>query len=298
MVVAAGNAGFAAKGSLTNPASNPWLLAVGSSDTKGTATYSDDTVSSFSSSSNWGDSNGRFVDLVAPGSKIVSLRVPGSNLDQRHGAKAGITSTLFRGSGTSQSAAVVSGAVALLLQQRPTLKPDEVKALLAISASRINDSPLQQGFGSLNLRKGASWPDSLVKGFSQSRFHASSTGLGTLDGARGGHKLKKDGQTLEGEVDIHGKPFVAAAMVVLQATGNSWSGGSWNGNSWSGNSWSGNSWSAVDWTGNSWSGNSWSGLSWTGNSWSGNSWSGNSWSGNSWSSESWTGNSWSSADWD
>jgi subtilisin family serine protease len=43
---------------------------------------------------------------------------------------ARIGDLLFRGSGTPQAAAVVSGAAALLISQRPNLTPDQVKALL------------------------------------------------------------------------------------------------------------------------------------------------------------------------
>ena len=72
--------------------------------------------------------------MVAPGRSIVSLRAPGSLIDQAFpGGRVG--DRLFRGSGTSQAAAVTSGAVALLLQQYPNLTPDQVKAALVASAS-------------------------------------------------------------------------------------------------------------------------------------------------------------------
>jgi hypothetical protein len=60
-------------------------------------------------------------------------------------------------SGTSQSAAVVSGVVALMLQQNPWLTPDEVKGRLMASARPALDSDgelaysiFQQGAGLVN----------------------------------------------------------------------------------------------------------------------------------------------------
>jgi subtilisin family serine protease len=134
VVVSGGNAGYGSEG-LNNPAYDPYLLAVGAEQTQGTASTADDTVPTFSSTGDWQ----RGPDLVAPGKSIVGLRVPGSVLDQQYpGARVG--TRFFRGSGTSQAAAVVSGAVALVLQQRPTAKPDEVKSLLKNSATWLTYS--------------------------------------------------------------------------------------------------------------------------------------------------------------
>src|SRR6185436_9803836 len=75
VVTATGNAGYAFKtGTLTNPANDPKIFAVGSSDSMGTAAQGDDIVAAYSSTG----SNGRTPDVVAPGAHIVSLRVPGS----------------------------------------------------------------------------------------------------------------------------------------------------------------------------------------------------------------------------
>jgi serine protease AprX len=287
VVVAAGNAGFAADGSLTNPAVDPYVLAVGATDPMGTNDLSDDTVASFSSSG-----KDRNPDLVAPGAHIVSLRDPGSYIDNNSGSTGAVTDTLFRGSGTSQAAAVVSGAAALLIQQRPEITPDQVKGLLQDTSVRLaNTGTNQQGSGELNLANalGAPVPDRM-QNFSLSR------GTGSLNWARGSVRVSRYGVNLYGERDIFGHTFDADSISNAIADGNSWSGGSWNGNSWSGNSWSGNRWRGNSWSALMWSGNSWSG-NWFSNSWSGNTWSGNSWSGNSWSSNSWSGDSWSSNSW-
>ena len=278
VVAAGGNAGFQRHmnnaPALANPATDRYVLAVGSTDSLGTGVLSDDMVPAFSPWPKRGATRG--VDLVASGVHLVGLRVPSSYVDLNYpGGQLG--DRFFRGTGTSQSAALVSGAVALVLQKYPNATPDQVKALLMGSGFEINGKSQAIGGGELDLTVALtmSLPSSV-------QTWPSSVGTGSLELARGTDHLSDDGVVLSGQQDIFGHEFDSAAIAVLEAAANSWSGGDWNGNSWSGNSWSGNSWS-----GNSWSGNSWSGNSWSGNSWSGNSWSGNSWSGNSWGTSGW-----------
>jgi subtilisin family serine protease len=293
VVAAAGNDGFSHQGTLTNPAYDPHVLAVGAADSSGTLDLADDQVPSYSSSGDTGAGRkSRDPDLVAPGSHVVSLRAPGSYIDQTYGGGGLVTSSLFRGSGTSQAAAVVSGAAALVIQQRPGITPVQLKQLLMRTATSIKATPASQGKGELDLARAFATPTPAVSVSDQY-----SNGTGSLDAARGSVKLVADGVTLSGEKDIFGMPFNSAAMAVLEAAGSSWSGGMWNGSSWSGSSWSGSSWSGSSWSSSSWSGSSWSGSSWSGSSWSGSSWSGASWSGSSWSGSSWSGSSWSGASW-
>jgi len=290
VVAATGNEGYVRRtGSLTNPAYDPTILAVGASDSMGTATLLDDKVAAFSSTG----SPSRYVDVVAPGSHIVGLRVPGSYVDQTYGATGYISDRYFRGSGTSEAAALVSGAAALAIQKFPSIDPLTLKWLFRSNTQQLSTSQSIQGQGEINL-----WQMLLASPFTKKgSLPKASTGTGTLEGARGTEHLTRDGIVLSGEQDIFGHAFDSAAMAVLEAQGSSWSGGTWNGSSWSGSSWSGSSWSGSSWSGSSWSGSSWSGSSWSGNSWSGSSWSGSSWSGSSWSGSSWSGNSWSTATW-
>jgi serine protease AprX len=295
VVAAAGNSGYQVGGGapgIADPAYNPFVIAVGGSDSMGTPTLADDAVGAYSASARCNAPCKR-PDFVAPGSHLQGLRVPNSYIDATN-PTGSLDNRYFRGSGTSESAAIASGAVALVLQKYPKMTPDQVKAFFSANAfSLTGPSPLAQGSGELNLTKMlvASPPSKYTQ-----KFHLG-TGTGSLEAARGQDHLTRDGVVLTGEQDIFGQPFNAAAMAKLEASGSSWSGGKWNGSSWSGNSWSGSSWSSSIWTGNSWSGSSWSASSWSANSWSGNSWSGSSWSGNSWSGSSWSGNSWSSDAW-
>jgi serine protease AprX len=293
VVAAAGNTGYQySKGApgLADPAYDPVDVAVAGSDTMGTLEVKDDVVASYSASACHGGVC-KSPDLTAPGSHMQGLRVPNSFIDVNH-PEGFLSGRYFRGSGTSEASAIVSGAAALMFQKFPTATPDAIKKLLVGATTSLSGADtFSQGTGELQLTKAINKPTSP---WSQA---PKAIGTGSLEGARGQDHLTRDGVVLQGEQDLFGSPINTKTLAASEAAGNSWSGGTWNGNSWSGNSWSGNSWSGNTWSGNSWSGNSWSSSNWTGNTWSGNTWSGSSWSGSSWSGSSWSGGSWAGAFW-
>ncbi len=288
VVVAAGNQGNWSNG-LDDPAIDPYVIAVGASNTENTMNVRYHRPASFTSE---GDGT-RNPDLSAPGTHIVSLRDPGSFVDDTYGSTATVGNRFFLGSGTSQAAAVVSGAAALLLSQRPNLTPDQVKALLDTNTHQMYGPTDLKGSGELNLAGVLNAPTP-----SAAQTWPTSNGTGSLEASRGtDHVVDMNGNQLNGEQDIFGNTVDTTALAAAEANGTAWNGGIFNGSSWSGSSWSGSSWSGSSWSGSSWSGGSWSGSSWSGSSWSGASWSGSSWSGASWSGSSWSGSSWSEYDW-
>ncbi len=294
VVVAGGNDGNASI--LRNPAFNPNVIAVGASDSNHTAEPGNDYVATFT---NCG-SGERYIDVLAPGRSIISLRNPGSSADVNY-PDARIGDRFFLGSGSSQASAVVSGAAALILNKYPQATPDEVKAYLMASGRPLKTEAKYCSVAHLVDLEDIAEFGGTVKVLTRrsSRF---ATGGGTIEGARGSHHVAVDGVVLEGEQDIFGQKFNSEVWAKYAANDMSWDGGDWNGTSWSGTSWSGTSWSGTSWSGTSWSGTSWSGTSWSdyvwgGASWTGTSWSGTSWSGTSWSGTSWSGTSWSGLSW-
>jgi serine protease AprX len=289
VVASAGNAGWKS-GGLVNPAYNPFVIAVGAADPHGTISTADDTIASFSNAGG----GGRNPDLAAPGKSMQSLRVPGSYIDQNYGSTGDINSRFFRGSGTSESAAVTSGAVALLLQQRPNLTPDQVKVILTGSATSLaGQSAALQGHGELNLAVAKTTsPPFLYLG----QVFLPATGLGSIEGSRGSVHLTMAGISLNTNVDIFGAP-VGSNLITAILNDVAWQGGIFNSNTWSGSGWSGSSWASNTWSSNTWSSNTWSSNTWSSNTWSSNTWSSNTWSSNTWSSNTWSSNTWSSNTW-
>jgi serine protease AprX len=276
VVVAAGNSGFGTP-QLNDPAYDPYVIAVGGDDTKGTDDPKDDTIPSWQTRGN----SVRHPDVVAPGKSIVSLRDPGSFVDTENPTARLGGSRFFKGSGSSQAAAIVSGAVATLLEQRPGLTPDQVKSLLMNTATSLPSAdPVTQGEGLINLHNAreARTPTTAVAEQTWPR----STGLGSLQQARGTVIPTDDGVVLSGEQTIFGDAWDAEAWAAA-----SWDGSTWSGGSWTGRTWSGDCWCAVGWAGRTWSGRTWSGNAWSGRTWSGRTWSGRTWSGNGWSAGDW-----------
>jgi serine protease AprX len=244
---------------------------------------------------------------VAPGRSIVSMRTPNSYLDTMYPsglvpASLDPTGRFFKGSGTSQAAAVVSGAAALLLQARPTLTPDEVKRLLVSTADTMPAAdPIGRGAGQLNVGKALGAP---APGIAAAQVFGASTGLGSIEAARGSAHVA-DGRTgveLTGEKDIMGQAWSATPWAVSCTATTTWSGGTWNRRGWTGGSWTGTSWTARTWAGTTWTGTNFTGRAWpstdSGTTWNGQTWSARTWSARTWSARTWSGGYWSGAIWE
>jgi len=162
VVAAAGNNGRGPNGRIrhggvTAPGNAPSVLTVGASSHMGTVDREDDTIASFSSRGPAAVDYGAKPDLVAPGVGIESLSDAGSTLfftKSRYLLSGTIPTTslpYLSLSGTSMSAPVVTGTVALMLQANPTLTPNAVKAILQYTAERHGGiDPLTEGAGFLN----------------------------------------------------------------------------------------------------------------------------------------------------
>ncbi|RKS80205.1 serine protease AprX [Motilibacter peucedani] len=271
VVAAAGNSGRSA--ALDVPAASPHLLAVGASALRRGA----DSVSPVTSLG----TSARRVDVLAPGQSVLGLRVPGSTLDRSHPA-ARTGAGWFRGSGTSQATAVVSGAAALLLSARPGLTPDQAKAVLVSSARALPAAPSALGpAGVLDV-------DAALRTAAPTASSSSSSATAPN---------RSTPAAAQGETSVSGSSWRGSSWRGSSWRGSSWRGSSWRGSSWRGSSWRGSSWRGSSWRGSSWRGSSWRGSSWRGSSWRGSSWRGSSWRGSSWRGSSWRGSSWRGSSW-
>jgi serine protease AprX len=289
VVVSAGNAGNSSNG-LDDPAIDPYVIAVAAADTNNYINnVGAHTPATFTSQ---GDGT-RNPDLSAPGVHVASLRVPGSYIDSQYGGSATVGTRFFRGSGTSQAAAVMSGAAALVISQRPSITPDQLKSLLVKNTKGFHGNTNLKGSGELALGSVLNTATS-----SATQSFTASTGKGSLEQARGDyHVIDKNGNQLTGERDIFGNSLDTTALAAAEQSATAWNGGTFNSATWSGSSWSGSSWSSGTWSGSSWSGSSWSSRSWSTGTWSAGSWSTGSWTTGSWSCGGWDTGSWSAADW-
>lgn len=150
VVVAAGNSGrylpTGGYATVSSPGNDPYALTVGAMKPMGTPDRTDDLIASYSSK---GPTVGDHIvkpDLVAPGNLLISTETTGTTLyqsepanqvpysDYVYGGSSSPSKLYFTLSGTSMATGVVSGVVADLLQARPQMTPDQVKARLMKTA--------------------------------------------------------------------------------------------------------------------------------------------------------------------
>ena len=138
VVAAAGNRGSAYDAVKYSPGNDPFVISVGGSDEQGD--YGNGARAYWSSAGRTQDGFYK-PEVMAPGAHIVSTLAPNSAF-QYLCPTCIVGGAYFKAGGTSMAAPVVSGAVALLLQARPYLTPDQVKAALMAT-----DKPIRGAYG-------------------------------------------------------------------------------------------------------------------------------------------------------
>jgi serine protease AprX len=143
VVVSAGNggrdnsAGTNGYATIEAPGNDPYVITVGALNTQGTLSRADDVVTSFSSKGPTAIDHIVKPDLVAPGNGVAVFAQPQQAAQpQMAGSASSGSASYLTLNGTSAASAVVSGAAALMLQQDPTLTPDQVKARLMKTAGK------------------------------------------------------------------------------------------------------------------------------------------------------------------
>ncbi|MBI1886657.1 MAG: S8 family peptidase [Chloroflexi bacterium] len=286
VVAAAGNSGTAADAVSYAPANDPFVIVVGATDDMGTPTRDDDVVAFFSSRGTTQDGFTK-PDLVAPGRRIVADINPNSILAQLYPDRF-VDQFYFRMSGTSMAAPVVSGIVALMLEQNPALTPGQVKYVLMKTAQQLpSDSSGKTALADAAVFYSGELPDanaSLSPGRQVRMNFIAKIALFT-------HVL--------GAPD----PAAEAALVGLDLgkaglVGANLDNVDWEAIKWGAIKWDAIKWSAIQWDAIKWAAVKWDLIKWDAVKWSAVKWGAVKWDAIKWSAIKWDAIKWGAVKWD
>ena len=269
VVVSAANLG-PGPGTIAKPGDDPYVVTVGAVDDRETPGISDDQLPNFSSRGPTAADGLAKPDVVAPGGRLVSLRAPGSAVEDRF--PAGVDATYRRGSGTSMATAVASGVAALVLQANPTMTPDRVKHVLRATARPVaSTDPFAVGSGMVDAYAAALAPPvgSANQGLSRS------TGTGSIDASRGTVRVRLDDPT---STVLTGA--LTAQLLLWDPVG--YATGEWSESAFYASTWSVNRFYRTTWYGSNWQGSNWQGSTFYGQpspNFYGSNWQGSAWYG-------------------
>jgi len=290
VVASAGNAGDES-GTVTKPGDDPLIITAGATDDGGTRDRSDDVIPAFGSRGPTQDGLAK-PDIVAPGTRVVSLRAPGSTADTS-APQARIGDEHFRGSGTSFAAPIVAGVAAVMLDVDPTLDPDQVKFGLRRTASPVDGAPNASGKGTVRALRAV---NAARNGRSNVGVERSSCSGGSLQAARGSAIVEVEAPvvTTAGEVVLVDVPVVGnntgeAVTEVLDAPDlgdgdtvrdatddfdvaefcnpANWDPATWTASQWGASQWGASHWGASQWGASHWGASHWGSSQWWASQW-------------------------------
>jgi len=274
VVASAGNAG-PFNGTILSPGDDPLVITAGALDDMATAPVTDDEMTDFSSAGPTSPDGWVKPDLATSGRSVVSLAAPGSTIYNNY-PSARVGAANFVGSGTSFSAAITSGAAALVLADNPGLTPNQIKArLLGTANPGPVGNPFVDGHGALNAYAAAT---SGPMNFSQSAARLTPTWSGTTVSLSPTRPVDTWNTNLWSGMSWNQPP----------TTGWAWNGTGWNGGDWNGWAWNDAAWNDAAWNGAAWNGGDWTGWAWNDSAWNGSGWAGSAWVAGAWNSSAWS----------
>jgi serine protease AprX len=263
VVVSAGNTGVDGpyNSAKTAPANDPFFIAVGASDEIDNSDRTDDTIASFSA---YGITPDGFLkpDIIAPGYNIIAPLSSDSAWNVSQKKRLFVNGGYIRLSGTSMSAPMVAGTVALLLEDEPNLTPDQVKYRLLNTATTITDS------------QGTGWPY-----------------LDTY-AAVNGTSTEAANQGL--------RPHMLLARMAMMAYWTNSNGGDeidWGSVNWDSVNWDSVNWDSVNWDSVNWDSVNWDSVNWDSVNWDSVNWDSVNWDSVNWDSVNWDSVNWDSVNW-
>jgi serine protease AprX len=241
VVASAGNNGTI----VTSPGTDPYVLTVGAVNIAKTVSTADDVVPRWSGHETF--KNYSKPNVAAPGVSVISLRAPGSTVDRTH-PEGRIGTAYFRGSGTSMSTALVSGAAAVLLSHHPLATPDDIKGAIDDTAVPIN--------GGREIDLGRADHATPSRDWWQ-HYKVAFNGLN-----RGLH---------------NGMPWTSTRWTASRWTSTRWTASRWTSSRWTATRWTAKQWAATRWTSSRWTSSRWTSSRWTSSRWTAESWPSQRW---------------------
>lgn len=224
------------------PANDPFAITVGALDIHSTAAAADDTVAPWSAYGHTFDGFEK-PELSAPGRYLIAPVPSNSTLPQTFPARIVDPAypTMWM-SGTSFSAAVVTGAAATIVFRHPDWSPGQVKGALMLAAHALPSAGIAAGVGSLDV--------------------AAAVSLTTPPNANENLDPFVVTDPVTGQ-----KSFDSAGWTAAVISSPAWTAANWTSANWTSANWATANWAAANWTSASTSSANWAAANWTTAGW-------------------------------
>jgi serine protease AprX len=252
VVTASGNFGQQTQGVLTAPGNDPFVITVGADDVAGTVPVADDFAAPWSS---YGSTLDGFLkpEVSAPGRMLVGAVPPTSTLALERPDRI-VAPGYIALSGTSVSAALVSGAAADILAMNPSWTPDQVKGALMRTARPLSLGPqFSAGIGEISADAAVRAPVPPNPNAALNQF--------LIPDPAGGTVPVFDQAT-----------WTTAALADPLWNAATWTTATWTTATWTTATWTTAAWAAATWTTATWTTATWTTATWTTATWTTATW--------------------------